>query len=793
MTNIEGYDNAFILTQVVDGINSTDLNNLKDEITSNQQLIEKSTSLLNNIGTDSESLAKLDTELQQLEQSHSSMLASKNKLINKKTDLMQEEVSINDKNTNLETWIQNHPFSMWNYTNKINKLEVYYTSFGIMGIRISYHNPDKSIEVMGNISDNTSSIETVNFPDDEWLVQIKITNSDTNTLASVLCNSISFYTSKNQPGTPPKITIPASSSNSIVSNKKFFINPKAQSWLNHKRDAEAQGATLACFETSIEINKMLSELGQDRYKYGSFYIGLYHPNALIENNNFGGGKKNNVSSNKNSNWQWVDGTPYNPNNTNWNGGEPNNWGPGENVGQMYSNGKINDLTKTNNLAAIYQKKITNTNEETPTMSGKHISRFTIKPSLTANYDSITSPDIEQKTNAESAVNSSKKVSSHIDDTLDTLDSSIKDIDEAMAKITININHIKKKKQMLNELNDLAKDSQQNTQPSPIDGFANIGQNLFSIYIPKMKEGNTTMSDAERNRAQGYFINAITQNNINSSAAANANLVGVDRLKEMETENAISEFIIKKDNVFTNVLTDYMLNDGKKNKMNDVYNKIAQQNIEKERKIEINTYYNNAYKEYTNILIVIIFACIILVPIVIANKNSMLPNNITNIMVVVIIFITIGYIIYKLTDMYMRDSKDFDKIQIPYDREAAVLEKSGEITKKKNLFSTIGRTCIGQDCCPGISGGLVFDPVINRCVVKDTFMNYMEGGPVGSYLDETLNGYLDGLLGNSNQQGSYSLVQPFMTKSELISASLNNSTPDSFNKSENTSRYNIKIV
>jgi hypothetical protein len=61
---------------------------------------------------------------------------------------------------------------------------------------------------------------------------------------------------------------------------------------------------------------------------------------------------------------------------------------------------------------------------------------------------------------------------------------------------------------------------------------------------------------------------------------------------------------------------------------------------------------------------------------------------------------------------------------------------------------------------------------------------MEGGPVGSYLDETLNGYLDGLFGKSNQPGSYSLVQPFMTTSQLVSASLNNSTPGSFNKTQN---------
>jgi len=786
MKTIEGYDNAVILTQLIDGINSTDLYGLTSEIRNNQQLIEESTTVLNNIGTDPESIDKLEAELQQLKDSKSSMLASKNKLIKKKTDLMQEEISINEKNINLDTWVQNHPFDMWNYANKINKLHVHYTSFGIMGIQISYHNLNKRGELVGTISDTNNSIEIVNFSDDEWLVQIQITNSSTNTLASVLCSSISFYTSKNPPGTPPKVTIPGSSSSTIVNNKKYYINPKAQSWLNHKQEAETQGATLACFETSVEIDKMLSELGQDRYKYGSFYIGLYHPNALIPNNNNGGARPYDVHANRNSTWEWVDGTPYNPNSTNWNGGEPNNWGPGENVGQMYSNGKINDLTKTNNLAAIYQKKITNTSNQTPSVNGKHISSFTIKPSLTATYDSITSPDILQKTNAESAVKSSKKVSSHIYGTVDTLDSSIKDIDEAMAKIDINITHVNKKKQMVNELNSIGQQNIKNNVPKASDGFANIGQNLFSSYI-KIKqsnmegfiEGNEGKTPAERRR--GYFLDAINRNTNSVALSTNSTLSETDQLIEKETENAISEYIMKKDNIFTNVLTDYMLNDGKKNDMAAVYSKIAQQNTEKERKIEINTYYDKAYKEYTNILIVIIFACVILVPIVIANKNYILSNNITNTMVVVIIFITICYIIYKLIDIYMRDSKDFDKIQIPYDREAAVLEKSNKSTRKNNLLSTFARTCIGRDCCPGTTSGLVFDPAINRCVVKDTFMNYIEGGPVSGYLDETLNGYLDGLLGKSNKPGSYSLVEPFMTTSQLISASLNNSSQDSFNK------------
>ena len=235
----------------------------------------------------------------------------------------------------------------------------------------------------------------------------------------------------------------------------------------------------------------------------------------------------------------------------------------------------------------------------------------------------------------------------------------------------------------------------------------------------------------------------------------------------------------------------MLNNEKQNDFEDVYEKINQQNTDKMRKIEINTYYDKAYKEYINILQIIIFACVILVPIVIANKNSLLPNNITNILVVSIIFLTIIYIISKFMDIYMRDNKDFDKIQIPYDREAVKKQASGELTRKKNLFSTFALTCIGADCCPGTSGALIYDATKNRCVARasvtappvETFSNYFDK-PIGGYLDETLNGYFDSsidrFMGDSSQ---VSIVQPFTSSinmENLVGASLQNSSPTAMN-------------
>jgi hypothetical protein len=255
--------------------------------------------------------------------------------------------------------------------------------------------------------------------------------------------------------------------------------------------------------------------------------------------------------------------------------------------------------------------------------------------------------------------------------------------------------------------------------------------------------------------------------------------GIQGLKATEIGNAISEYAIKKDNLFTNVLTDYMLNNEKQNDFEDVYEKINQQNTDKMRKIEINTYYDKAYKEYINILQIIIFACVILVPIVIANKNSLLPNNITNILVVSIIFLTIIYIISKFMDIYMRDNKDFDKIQIPYDRELSKKLASGELTRKKNLFSTFSLTCIGADCCPETSGVLIYDATKNRCVANETFSDYFDK-PIGGYLDETLNGYLDSSIDRfMGGIGQVSIVQPFTSSinmENLVGASLQNSSP-----------------
>ena len=117
---------------------------------------------------------------------------------------------------------------------------------------------------------------------------------------------------------------------------------------------------------------------------------------------------------------------------------------------------------------------------------------------------------------------------------------------------------------------------------------------------------------------------------------------------------------------------------------------------------------------------------------------------------------------------MRDNKDFDKIRIPYDREAAILEKNGTITRKNNLLSAFSLTCIGSDCCPESSGVLIYDPVKNRCVANETFTEYFNGG-----------------------SSPVSLVEPYESAKEyLVGTSLRNSTTNAMNSTIDISNNRI---
>ena len=248
------------------------------------------------------------------------------------------------------------------------------------------------------------------------------------------------------------------------------------------------------------------------------------------------------------------------------------------------------------------------------------------------------------------------------------------------------------------------------------------------------------------------------------------LARADNTKQARLLQA-SELLTQKDTIASNIIMDYLYKNEKGTNVNKVYDRITEQNDDKMRKIEINTYYNKAYQEYFNILKVIILVCIIIVPIIIANKNNLVPDIVTMFLIVAIIVVTMIFIFYKFSDIYMRDTADFDKMKIPYDRDAGALIKEGSIINKKNLLTSLTLTCIGEDCC---DGSMVYDFAKNRCIATENFGNFFD-----KKINETFTTLVEPMSNN------------VFKKQYLVSNTLNCSSKDSFysNECKNDIRFN----
>ena len=185
---------------------------------------------------------------------------------------------------------------------------------------------------------------------------------------------------------------------------------------------------------------------------------------------------------------------------------------------------------------------------------------------------------------------------------------------------------------------------------------------------------------------------------------------------------VSELLAQKDTIANNIIMDYMYKNEQGTNISTIMDKVSQLNNDKKRKLEITTYYNKSREQYINILKVIVIACIIIVPLVIANKNNMISNTLFMFITVTIILFTIIFTFSSFADIYKRDNMDFDKYNVPYDREAAMLEKDGTIVRKRNPLTSLTLTCIGQDCC---DGSMVYDYAKNKCIATENFGNIFE--------------------------------------------------------------------
>lgn len=157
---------------------------------------------------------------------------------------------------------------------------------------------------------------------------------------------------------------------------------------------------------------------------------------------------------------------------------------------------------------------------------------------------------------------------------------------------------------------------------------------------------------------------------------------------------------------------------------------------KMRMVELNTYYSQKYREYSRVMKMVIYFTVPVLILAILRKKNLLPENIANILIVILIVIGSIMVVLRLLDLSARSNMNFDEYEwgwdqtnykptvVQYDKE----QLSGVVSNLKHDTSkfskSIGLGCIGEDCC---SDGTVYDKEKQLCVdvahsTKENFGN-----------------------------------------------------------------------
>tara|TARA_B100000900_G_scaffold406372_3_gene417296 strand:+ start:1428 stop:3041 length:1614 start_codon:yes stop_codon:yes gene_type:complete len=235
----------------------------------------------------------------------------------------------------------------------------------------------------------------------------------------------------------------------------------------------------------------------------------------------------------------------------------------------------------------------------------------------------------------------------------------------------------------------------------------------------------------------------------------------------------TEYLLQEDSILNKLIMDYLINEGNNTNIEKVYEELDQDNKNKLRKTQINTYYTKAYKEYIFLLKIVVAIVLLMFPIIILNRLEFLSNNLTTIFATTIIVLGGFYVLYRIYLLKMRDNKEFDKFRVPYDRQAAQLQKKGLLEKKGSPLKGFGITCIGDECC---DASMVYDNLKNKCVLSENFGNYFENLNNYNYNSKSK------VIEPHNYSDNMNNIEPFITNEKHVDAFNTQILVESLNKS-----------
>lgn len=142
--------------------------------------------------------------------------------------------------------------------------------------------------------------------------------------------------------------------------------------------------------------------------------------------------------------------------------------------------------------------------------------------------------------------------------------------------------------------------------------------------------------------------------------------------------------------------------------------IDQDNINKMRMVQINTYYGQRFQEHTHLMKILIFIFVPVILLTFLFFKGWIPSVIYYILLVIITLVGIYYIWTTIVSIVSRDRMNYQEYDWFFNSKKAPKDDNVKIDFKSPWESIDVTTCIGQECC---LPDYIFDSENNKCTLK----------------------------------------------------------------------------
>jgi hypothetical protein len=186
----------------------------------------------------------------------------------------------------------------------------------------------------------------------------------------------------------------------------------------------------------------------------------------------------------------------------------------------------------------------------------------------------------------------------------------------------------------------------------------------------------------------------------------------NQLNEKYIELKNKNLDLTKENAESLIITDII-----ESQLDEHKKKLEQSNIDNENKkrlIQVNTYYSTKYREWNKVMKLIIFICIPLLIVSILKKKQLIPDKISMGLLFGILVFGGIYILYRISDLLIRDNFNFDEYKMPMnvDKDELDFNKYDNLMDSAKDLQDTSSYCVGNACC---SIGTTYDYTLHKCI------------------------------------------------------------------------------